>query len=119
MIFNELNEDNWLLFAIKNYDNPISVTYEDFEQDLKKFKYVKRLFRRYETTGELKTHLILNHLITIYNVFNDAATLLLFYKIESKYWPILKSFMVYLNRLPEEVDKTDMDEVCLRNLKMI
>ncbi len=119
MIFTELNEDNWLLFAIKNYDNPLSVTYEDFEEDLKKFKYVKRLLRRYETTGELKTHLILNHLITIYNVFNDAATLLLFYKLESKYWPILKSFMVYLDRMPKEVDTTDMDEICLKNLKLI
>lgn len=119
MIFTELNETNWLMFAIKNYDNPLSVTYEDFEEDLKKFKYVKRLLRRYETTGELKTHLILNHLITIYNVFNDSATLLLFYKIESKYWPILKSFMIYLDRLPEGIDKKDIDEICLKNLKMI
>ena len=119
MIFTELNETNWLMFAIKNYDNPLSVTYEDFEEDLKKFKYVKRLLRRYETTGEMKTHLILNHLITIYNVINDSATLLLFYKIESKYWPILKSFMIYLDRLPEGIDNTNVDEVCLKNLKMI
>lgn len=107
------------MFAIKNYNNPLSVTYDDFEEDLQKFKYIKRLFRRHETTGELKHHLILNHMITLYNVFNDAATLLLFYKIESQYWPLLKAFMVFLNRLPEEVDKTDMDEQCLKILMLI
>ena len=82
MKFDELNQDNWSIFAIKNYNNPQSVTYSDFEEDIKKFKYIKRLFRRYETTGELKTHLILNHIILLYNVFGDAATPLLFFKIE-------------------------------------
>jgi len=119
MIFNELTPDNWLLFAIKNYNNPLSVTYDDFEEDLQKFKYIKRLLRRYDTTGELKHHLILNHIITLYNVFNDAATLLLFYKIESQYWSILKAFMVFLNRLPEHVDTTDVDEQCLKLLKLL
>ena len=89
MKFDELNQDNWTIFAIKNYDNPQSVTYSDFEEDIKKFKYIKRLFRRYETTGELKTHLILNHIILLYNVFGDAATPLLFYKIEENYWPVI------------------------------
>ena len=119
MIFNELTPDNWLLFAIKNYDNPLSVTYDDFEEDLQKFKYIKRLLRRYETTGELKHHLILNHIITLYNVFNDAATLLLFYKIESQYWTILKAFMVFLNRLPENVDTKDVDQKCLKLLTLL
>jgi hypothetical protein len=119
MIISELNENNWLFFAIKNYNNPASVTYEDFEEDLKKFKYIKRLFRRYEATGELKTHLILNHIILLYNIFNDAATPLLFYKLESKYWGILKAFMSYLNRLPLEINTTDVDEQCLKSLKLI
>ena len=119
MIFNELTPDNWLLFAIKNYYNPLSVTYNDFEEDLQKFKYIKRLLRRYETTNELKQHLILNHIITLYNVFNDAATLLLFYKIESQYWPILKAFMVFLNRLPENVDTKDVDQQCLKLLTLL
>ena len=74
MKFDELTPDNWTLFAIKNYNNPQSVTYSDFEEDIKKFKYIKRLFRRFETTGELKKHLILNHIILLYNVFGDAAT---------------------------------------------
>ena len=93
MNFDELNPNNWVMFAIKNYDNPNSVTYEDFEKDLNKIKYIKRLFRRYETHNELKTHLILNHIIVMYNVFDDAATPLLFYKIEATHWPALKAFM--------------------------
>lgn len=119
MIFNELTPDNWYMFAIKNYDNPLSVTYDDFEEDLQKFKYIKRLLRRYATAGDLKHHLILNHIITLYNVFGDAATLLLFYKIESRYWPILKAFMVFLNRLPENVDTQDIDNQCLKLLKLL
>ena len=62
-----------MMFAIKNYDNPLSVTYEDFEEDLKRFKYIKRLLRRYETQGDFKVHLILNHIIILYNAFGDAA----------------------------------------------
>jgi hypothetical protein len=119
MIFNELTDDNWLFFAIKNYDNPTSVTYNDFEEDLKRFKYIKRLLKRYEVGGELKTHLILNHIILLYNTFNDAATPLLFYKIESKYWGTLKAFMIYLNRLSPEINTTDIDEQCLKSLKLI
>jgi hypothetical protein len=119
MLFNELNENNWLFFAIKNYNNPASVTYSDFEEDLKRFKYIKRLLKRYEMHGELKTHLILNHIIVMYNIFNDAATLLLFYKIESKYWETLKAFMIYLDRLPPGINTTDIDEQCLKNLKLI
>ena len=65
MKFDELTPDNWTIFAIKNYNNPQSVTYADFEEDIKKFKYIKRLFRRFETTGELKKHLILNHIILL------------------------------------------------------
>ena len=73
MRFDELNESNYLLFAIKFYDNPQSVTRDDFESDLKRIRYVKRLLKRYKNNGELKVHLILNHLIILFNVFNDAA----------------------------------------------
>ena len=118
MIFDELTKDNWVMFAIKHYDNPTSVTYEDFEEDLNRFKYIKRLLRRYETTGELKTHLILNHIILMYNVFDDAATPLLFFKIEATYWPILKAFLLFLNRLPETLN-SEIDEECLKQLNLI
>ena len=118
MNISELNQENWLIFAIKNYNNPLSVTYSDFEEDLKRFKYIKRLLRRYETTGELKTHLILNHVIVLYNVFDDAATPLLFYRVEATYWSIIKAFMLFLNRLPPKLNE-DVDEECLKQLNLI
>ena len=71
MRFEELNESNYLLFAIKFYNNPQAVTKDDFEDDLKRIKYIKRLLKRYKNTGELKTHLILNHLTVLFNVFNE------------------------------------------------
>ena len=117
MNFDELTPDNWLFFAIQNYNNPSSVTYSDFEEDLKRFKYIKRLLKRYETTGELKTHLILNHVIVLYNVFGDAATPLLFYKTEATYWRQITAFMLFLNRLP--LNFTDADEECLKSLNLI
>lgn len=101
MHFDELNEDNFLLFAIKHYENPQSVTYEDFEEDLKRFKYLKRLFKRYTKSKSLRTHLILNHLIILYNVWGEAATPLLFYKLEREYWSCLKTFLIFLNRWPD------------------
>ena len=118
MNIRELDHETWLFFAIQNYNNPSSVTYSDFEEDLKRFKYLKRLLRRYETTGELKTHLILNHVIVLYNVFDDAATPLLFYKVEATYWSIIKAFMLFLNRLPPSLDG-DVDEECLKQLNLI
>ena len=79
------------------------MTTEEFQEDLQKFKYIKRLINRYETTGELSERLILNHLIVIYNVFGiTAANHMMFYKIDKKNWPLLKTFLVYLNYLPED-----------------
>ena len=118
MNISELNHEHWLIFAIRNYNNPLSVTYSDFEEDLKRFKYIKRLLRRYETTGELKTHLILNHVIVLYNVFDEAATPLLFYRVEATYWSIIKAFMLFLNRLPPKLNE-DVDEECLKQLNLI
>jgi len=118
MLFDELTQENWVMFAIKHYDNPTSVTYGDFEEDLNRIKYIKRLLRRHETTGELKTHLILNHVIVMYNVFDDAATPILFFKIEATYWPILKAFMLFLNRLPEKLH-VNVDQECLKQLNLI
>jgi hypothetical protein len=100
MRFDELNEGNYLLFAIKFYDNPQALTKEDFDDDLKRIKYIKRLLKRYKNTGELKIHLILNHLTVLFNVFDDAAVPLLFYNLEKELWPSIKSFLVFLNRLP-------------------
>jgi hypothetical protein len=123
MIFNELNEDNFLLFAIKNYENPQAVTKDDFEKDLNHFKYIKRLLKRYKREGELKTHLLLNHFIILYNIFGEAATPMLFFKIEKELWPALKSFIIFLNRLPEYpksgIHDIQVDLYCLAELNKI
>lgn len=123
MRFDELNENNYLLFAIKFYDNPQSLTREDFEDDLKRFKYVKRLLKRYKNTGILKTHLILNHLTVLFNVFDDATVPLLFYNLESDLWPAVKSFLLFLHRIPEYpktgIHKIIEDENCIAQLQKI
>jgi len=123
MIFNELNADNFLLFAIKNYENPQAVTREDFEKDLNHFKYIKRLLKRYKREGELKTHLILNHFIVLYNIFGEAATPMLFFKIEKELWSPLKSFIVFLEKLPEypksSIHEIELDDICLKELQKI
>ena len=100
MNFTELTEDNYVLFAIKYYDNPSAVTKEDFLDDLRRFKYIKRLINKYLKNGEVKLHLLLNHIIIVYNVFNEAATPLLFYKMDKEYWSIIKSIMIFLERYP-------------------
>ena len=118
MIFNELNADNFLLFAIKNYENPQA---EDFEKDLNHFKYIKRLLKRYKNTGELKAHLLLNHFIILYNIFGEGTTPMLFYKIEEDLWGIMKTFVVFLDKLPEYpkcfIHDVDIDNYCLLQLK--
>ena len=123
MFFNELNEDNFLLFAIKNYENPQAVTREDFEKDLNHFRYIKRLLKKYRNTGQLKVHLILNHFIILYNVFGEATTPMLFHKIEMDLWPVMKSFIIFLGKLPEYpkcyIHDVQVDINCLSELYKI
>ena len=99
MRFDELNEKNYLMFAIKHYDNPQSVTVDDFMEDMKKFKYLKRLLKRYLMTGVLRVNLILNHLIILFNVFGEGTIPLLMYKLGEEYYSIIKTFLLYLNRI--------------------
>ena len=123
MIFNELNEDNFLLFAIKNYENPQAVTKEDFDRDLNHFKYIKRLLKRYKNSGVLKTHLLLNHFIILYNIFGEATTPMLFFKIDNDLWPCMKTFIIFLNRFPEypksSIHDIPVDLYCLKQLNQI
>ena len=123
MIFTELTSENFLLFAIKHYENPQSVTKEDFEKDLNHFKYIKRLLKRYRNTGELKAHLLLNHFIILYNIFGEGTTAMLFYKIEEEMWEIMKTFVVFLDKLPEYpkcfIHDVEIDEYCLSELGRI
>tara|TARA_A100001201_G_scaffold38972_1_gene40738 strand:- start:1638 stop:2033 length:396 start_codon:yes stop_codon:yes gene_type:complete len=123
MLFNELNADNFLLFAIKNYENPQAVTKEDFEKDLNHFKYIKRLLKRYKNTGELKAHLLLNHFIILYNIFGEATTPMLFYKIEMELWSTMKTFVVFLDKLPDyprcHIHDIEIDSYCFSELNQV
>ncbi len=98
-----IDDDNFVLFAAKHYENSQCYDAEEFYDDLKRFKYLKRLFGKYEESGELRERLILNHLIILYNVFGDMATIMLFYKLEG-YYSYLLPFLVLLHRLPEKVN---------------
>ena len=105
MIFDDLNDDNFLMYAMKEYNDVQCTDIEEFYDDLKKIKYIKRLFNIYTNTGQLKERLILNHLIVFYNVFSvQAGTRILFYKIEKDFWPMLKTFLIFLDRMPEKID---------------
>ena len=120
MKFDELNDSNYILFAIRHYQNPHCVTREDFDEDMKRFKYLKRLFKRYLRGGPLRSHLIINHLIVLYNVFDDAATPLLFFRLEREYWPLLRAFLQWLNRYPEHwLDNLEEDPDIAEELKRI
>ena len=123
MRFDELNEDNFLLFAIKNYENPQAVTKDDFDKDLNHFKYIKRLLKRYKNTGVLKSHLLLNHFIVLYNIWGEATTPMLFFKIERELWSAMKSFIVFLGRFPEyphsDIHDIQVDMLCLTELYKI
>jgi hypothetical protein len=123
MIFNELNSDNFLLFAVKNYENPQAVTKEDFDKDLNHFKYIKRLLRKYKNGDELKIHLLLNHFIILYNIFGEATTPMLFFKIEKELWSPIKSFIIFLGKLPEypksDIHNIQVDLDCLEELYKI
>lgn len=100
--FEELNEENFESFAIRHYDNPQCLTLDEFKEDLDRFKWLKRLFRRTTDGGDLKERLILNHLIAIYNVFDiKAANKMIFYRVDSESRPQLKAFLTYLRYLPE------------------
>ena len=98
-----LTEDNYTFFAIRAYCNSQCKNLDEFHEDLNRTKYLKRLFRRYQATGQLRERLILNHIIIFYNVFGvEPATRLLFFKIEEELHPLLKTFLVYLNCCPEQ-----------------
>lgn len=105
MDFGVLTDKNLMMFALKHYDNVQSNSMEEFQSDFRIPKYLKRLFNKFEETGDLKERLILNHLIIFFNVFgHEPATRMLFYKVSQKHWSYLKTFLVYLNRCPDIVN---------------
>ena len=120
MIFDDLNDKNFLLFAMQNYDNPQCTEIEEFNDDLKKIKYIKRLLNQYVSEGVLKERLILNHIIVFYNVFPPAAaTRILFFKIEEKFWPMLKPFLFYLQLMPEnKIESINGKDILVNDISM-
>jgi hypothetical protein len=103
MSFDDLNDENVMLYAVKAYDKPNCILSE-FEEDVKRFNYLKRLFRRYRKLGELRTQLVLNHLIVLYNVFGpEAATRLLFYKMGEDDYSALKTYLLFISFMPDIV----------------
>ena len=111
----ELTQDTFLLYAAQHYNNPSCASIKEFDGDLKRFKYIKRLLKRYKKSGTLSERLVLNHLILLHNVFGVALVPMLFLKFEMEFWPQIKTFLVYLNYLPErfqidkQVNETDIE----------
>jgi len=100
---NRIDDSNFILYAAKYYDNPQCIDEAEFFDDLKRIKYIKRLFNKYEETGELKDRLILNHLVVLYNLFgSEAATRMLFFRLKD-HRHLLKPFLIFLSELPERV----------------
>ena len=114
MFNNPISDENFTLFAAHKYQNNACESEEEFYEDLNRVKYIKRLFFRYDNTGELKVRLLLNHIIILTNVFgNEGATRILFHKSEEKYYGYIKTFLKYLNSLPEEIPELCLDAIAL------
>jgi hypothetical protein len=120
-LFNELNEETFMLYAIKNYYNPKCIDVEEFYEDLNRFKYVKRLVNRYLDGGKLSERLILNHLIVIFNAFDIKASLkLLEYKLDDRHWSVIKPFLVFLRHIKnDQYTGISMDEKVVEALRKI
>ena len=102
----DLCDDNFLIYAAKNYDRP-HIIQSEFEDDLKRIKYVKRLLRKYRVDGDCKERLVLNHIIILSNCFGIEATVnMLFLKVDTEDYPVLKTFLIFLNYLPENLNVT-------------
>ena len=116
MDFENLNEENFVLYAMKLYSNPQCSNTEEFYEDLNRLKYIKRLLRRYAKTGILRERLILNHIIILSNVFGvEGSVKLLFYKVEKELHSLLKTFLIFLQYLPETETGSDYDSIPLDN----
>jgi len=118
-MYERITPDNVIMYAIKHYDNPHCMGEKEFEDDLKRFKYIKRLLRKYYDTGILKERLLLNHIIVLNNVFGaDACATLLLFKIQDQYWPAMKAFLLFLNILREdELEHIETDKNVCKTLK--
>ena len=111
-MYEKINANNVVMYAIHHYNNPQCEGEKEFQDDMKRFKYIKRLLKKYKVDGIVKERLLLNHIIILNNVFGpDAASTLLLFKIEPEHWSQLKSFLVYLNMLPPNELKEINDDL--------
>jgi hypothetical protein len=121
LVFEKLTDENLFLYAAKHYDNPTFSDIDDFHEDLKRFKYIKRLLNRYNEQNDLAERLILNHLVVVFNVFGVEATLnILKLKLEEKHWPVIKPFLIFLNYIKsDQYTNIEMDKVVVERLRKI
>ena len=120
-MFETLTKDNLILFAIKHYQNPSCEGINEFYDDMKRFKYLKRLFKKFSKTGILKERLIMNHIIVLANVFGpEAVKVLLFFKIDQIFWTELKTFLIFLNYMTmDEMKQISLNDKLMVTLKGI
>jgi hypothetical protein len=125
-MFEKFTEENFLLQAMHAYDNTQCMSLSEFEEDLKRFIYLKKLFQRYYENKDLRERLILNHIIVLHNLFGITTTEMLFFKIDKQYWSALATFLVYLERMPPEIPEFDiklsdikLDEYIISSLRKI
>ena len=116
MDFSKLNNNNFILYVSKYYENPQCDSMDEFNEDLNRIKYIKRLLRKYIKTGNLRERLILNHIIVLQNVFGPTVTSrILFFKVDEGLYSELKTFLVYLKYLPDSIPETNLEEIPLDN----
>lgn len=125
-MFEKITEENFLLHAMRNYDNSQCTSIEEFEEDLKRFMYLRKLFQRYKENNDLRERLIINHIIVLHNLFGIATTEMLFFKIDKEHWQALATFLVYLDRMPSEIPEhnialsdIELDEYIISSLRKI
>jgi len=126
MLEQPINENNFVIIAMHHYDNSQCTSIAEFEEDLKRFGYLKKLFSRYKENNDLKERLILNHIIVLHNLFGPVCIEMLFFKIDKQHWSVLATFLVYLKLMPPkvpefkiELDKIDLDETVMDMLRKI
>ena len=118
-MFEKLTKDNIVMYAIQHYHNPSCEGMDEFNDDMKRFKYIKRLFRKYKDTGILKDRLLLNHIIVLNNLFGaEASSTLLFFKTEQEHWPVLKPILEFLNIMPENDLKEIISDTTIKQKLM-
>ena len=120
MFFDILTNDNFMLFAMKNYTNPQCTNIDEFYEDLNRIKYIKRLLGKYNKKGVIKTRLILNHIIILNNIFgNESCSRIMFHKLEPEFYSAVKTFLKFLNYLPKSIPEVNLNEIPIEHKILI